>query len=63
MTNTMNSILSRVLSQEIAHQERWKKDDIAMGFSGTDRDEYIIEIKRFMESNKIPFNQDWYSRI
>lgn len=58
MTNTMNAILERVLSEEIAKQEMQSKKDIANGFPS--RDNIIKEIKDFMEENNIKFRQDFY---
>lgn len=58
MTNTMNAILERVLSEEIAKQEMQSKKDIANGFPP--RDNIIKEIKDFMEENDIKFRQDFY---
>lgn len=58
MTTRMNAILGRVLSQELAKQEVWGKQDIANGFPG--RDDVIKEIKDFMEENNIKFRKDFY---
>lgn len=59
----MKAILSRVLSQEIAHQEIWKKEAIEKwGTEKVDRDEIVKEIKSWMKQNKIKFNYDWYIR-
>lgn len=58
MTNTMNAILERVLSEEIAKQEMQSKKDIANGFPS--RDNIIKEIKDFMKENDIKFRQDFY---
>lgn len=58
MTNTMNAILERVLSEEIAKQEMQSKEDIANGFPS--RDNIIKEIKDFMKENDIKFRQDFY---
>ena len=61
MTDLMKGILGRVLSQEIAHQENWKKDDIErFGNDGTNRDMIIQQIKDFMEENEIQFREDFY---
>lgn len=61
MTDLMKSILGRVLSQEIAHQENWKADDIRrFGEDRVDRDEIIQQIKDFMEENGIQFREDFY---
>lgn len=58
MTERMQGILSRVLSQEIAKQEIWNKEDIANGFPT--REGTIQEIKDFMEENNIKFRKDFY---
>lgn len=58
MTDTMNAILERILSEEIAKQEMCSKKDIANGFPS--RDNIIKEIKDFMEENNIKFRQDFY---
>jgi hypothetical protein len=59
----MKAILSRVLSQEIAHQEIWKKEAIEKwGVEKVDRDKIVKEIKSWMEQNEIKFNYDWYIR-
>ena len=58
MTNTMNAILERVLSEEIAKQEMQSKKDIANG--SPSRDNIIKEIKDFMKENDIKFRQDFY---
>ena len=52
----MKSILSRVLSDEIRNQKKWKEDEKKMGFSDayTDRDYNIKRIIEFMEENDIP---------
>ncbi len=60
MTDIMNAILERVLSQEIAHQEQWSKEDVAMFGEHMNRDKQIQEIKQFMQDNDIRFNQEWY---
>lgn len=64
----MKAILSRVLSQEIAHQEKWKKEDVER--QGDDiasreevakqRDDFIKEIRDWMKKNDIKFSHDWY---
>ena len=60
----MTVILSRILSEEVAHQELWKKSDIErFGECTTDRDGIIEEIKQFMDDNGIPFNYDSYFSI
>ena len=61
MTDVMKSILSRVLSEEIAHQEQWEKQDIKnFGKSMTDRKGIVKEIKDFMNDNDIKFNDYFY---
>ena len=56
----MKSVLSRVLSQEIGNQLKWKENDINNGFSdGTDRNNNIARIKKFMSDNDIEFRQDY----
>lgn len=56
MKDIMKSILSRVLSEEIAHQENWKDEEPG----NVTRDRVISEIKNFMEENGIEFRQDYY---
>ena len=63
----MKAILSRVLSQEVAHQEIWKKEDIERRDDeaskkdvAKQRDEVIKVIKDWMEQNDIKFSVDWY---
>lgn len=53
----MKSILSRVLSDEIRNQEKWKEDERREGFpdSVCHRDANIAHIKQFMEENEIPW--------
>ena len=64
MTNVMKGILSRILSQEIAHQEQWQKDDIErFGEDITKRDEIIEEIKSFMDENGIEFSDHFYYSV
>lgn len=60
----MKSILSRVLSQEIRHQEQWKEQDVEMfgEHMAGPRNLNIKEIKNFMEENDIEFNYEWYIR-
>lgn len=61
MTTLMKGILGRVLSQEIAHQENWKKDDIErFGEDKVARDDIINKIKEFMKENDIEFREDFY---
>lgn len=54
----MKAILSRVLSQEVARQEIWKKDDIEDVTKQSD--EIIKNIKDWMKHNDIKFSLDWY---
>jgi hypothetical protein len=63
----MKAILSRVLSQEVAHQEIWKKEDIERRDDeaskkevAKQRDEVIKVIKDWMKQNDIKFSLDWY---
>lgn len=58
MTRKMNAILERILSQEIARQEVWSKEDVENGFPG--REDIIQEIKDFMKENDIKFRKDFY---
>ena len=60
MTKKMNAILERVLSQEIAHQEIWEKEDIARFGESMSRADTIAEIKQFMQENDIRFNHEFY---
>lgn len=66
MDEFMKSILCRVLSEEIAHQEQWKENDIKLFGSEekaketSDRDEWIKRIKEWMKENDIKFSYDHY---
>lgn len=61
MTDVMNGILSRVLSQEIAHQEIWQQQEVErFGKEMTGRNNIIKEIQNFMIENDIPFRNDFY---
>ena len=61
MSECMRSILSRVLSQEIGHQEKWKnEEEDKYGRCMGDRDEYVEEIRQFMKENNIEFRADFY---
>lgn len=65
MTNNevVKSILGRVLSQEIAHQEIWKKQDTEKYGIDSDRDALIKEIKEWMQENDIAFNRGFYEQV
>lgn len=56
MSDVMRSILSRVLTEEVAQQETWKKKELEDGFD-SDRDGIIDEIRQFMTDNDIPVYQ------
>lgn len=61
MTDLMKSILSRVLSQEIAHQEIWAEKELKrFGEPKINREEINKEIRQFMKDNNIEFRQDFY---
>lgn len=60
MNEMMISILSRVLSEELAHQENWKVYDKMKGYDVISRDNVINEVKQFMNENNIPFAKHWY---
>lgn len=60
MTARVNAILSRVLSEEIGRQEKWKNKDMDNGFDTTDRDEAVAELQQFMRDNNIEFRTDYY---
>lgn len=61
MSEFMRSILSRVLSQEIGHQEKWKnEEEDKYGYCNADRDNYVKEIQQFMQDNNIEFRTDFY---
>lgn len=61
MDDFMRTILSRVLSQEIGNQMRWKDEDIKNGFGdGADRDKNIGKIKEFMKQNGIEIRPDYF---
>jgi hypothetical protein len=60
MTARVNAILSRVLSEEIGRQEKWKNKDMDNGFNTTDRDEAVAELQQFMRDNDIEFRTDYY---
>ena len=62
MNKTVNSILSRALSEEIARQKKWKEEDIKQfGKCITNRDDIIKDIKSFMVENEIEFRTDYYT--
>lgn len=61
MTDLIKGVLSRVLSEELAHQENWKKDDASKHHAGViDRDSIMEEIRTYMKENDIPFRDDFY---
>lgn len=60
MTARVNAILSRVLSEELGRQEKWKNQDTDNGFDTTDRDEAVTELQQFMRDNNIEFRTDYY---
>lgn len=61
INDMMTSILSRVLSEELAHQENWKAYEKTKGWDGhINRDDIINEVKQFMDENNIPFAEHWY---
>ncbi len=62
MTDRMKNILERVLSQEIAKQEIWSKEDVELFGEHMNRNGIINEIKQFMKDEDIRFNQEWYIR-
>lgn len=62
MSSRMNGILERVLSQEIARQEVWSKEDVERFGEHMNRDALIAELRKFMQDNGIKFNQEWYIR-
>jgi len=52
----MSGILSRVLSDEVREQEKWRAQEMAAGYDVKNRDNIIKGIKLFMLDNEIP----WY---
>lgn len=60
MTSTLKSVFSRVLSEEIGKQEKWKNNDEDNGFDASHRDEVVKEIQQFMRDNEIDFRTDYY---
>lgn len=61
MTDTMKGILSRVLSQEIAHQEIWAQEELEkFGEPKIKREEIVAEIKKWMKDNDVEFRDDFY---
>lgn len=57
----MTAILSRVLSQEVAHQELWREQDIKrFGRDKVNRAEIISIIKDYMDEHEIMFNHIVY---
>lgn len=57
----VKGILSRILSQEVAHQEIWRdKERARFGYDKIDRDGIIEEIKQYMMDNDIDFNNEFY---
>lgn len=64
MNSIMKGILSRLLSQEIANQERWQQDEIKKyGKQQIDRDKIIKNIKDFMRENEIEFSERCYDDV
>ena len=64
MNNIMKGILSRLLSQEIANQERWQQNEIKeFGKQQIDRDKIIKNIKNFMKENEIEFSERCYDEV
>ena len=56
MDNFMKGILSRVLSEEIQNQMKWKEQDKGFGFPDDvleHRDDNIKRIRQFMHENNI----------
>lgn len=61
MNTFMQVILSRVLSEEIAQQELWQREDEKnFGKDMSDRSSYVAEIKQFMKDNGIEFKEHFY---
>lgn len=61
MDNVMKGILSRVLSQELANQEKWQQKEVKeYGADLAERDEIKAIINKFMEENDIEFRTDYY---
>lgn len=64
MNSIMKGILSRLLSQEIANQERWQENEIKeFGKQQIDRDKIIKNIKDFMKENEIEFSERCYDEV
>jgi hypothetical protein len=56
----MKGILSRVLSQELAHQKIWgEQEEREMGYNHN-REAIIADIKTWMTANGIEFRADFY---
>ncbi len=61
MNDTMNAVLSRILSEEIAKQEVWRDlEQTQFEISPDSRNEVIDTVKAFMQENNIDFRQDFY---
>ena len=60
MTEKMNHILERVLSEELGRQDAWLEEDRSMGFDVSNRKSAIDEIHEFMMTNDISIRQDFY---
>lgn len=61
MDRFMNSILSRVLSEEIGRQLRWAdKEEKEFGMDRSNREDNAKRIKKFMDENEIDFREDFY---
>ena len=61
MTDTMKGILSRVLLQEIAHQEIWAEKELErFGEPKIRREEIIAEIRKWMKDIGVEFRDDFY---
>jgi hypothetical protein len=61
MTDTVRSILTRILNQECDNQRRWEQEDIQLGIDFGERQEYIDELHKYMEENGIPIQPLVYS--
>lgn len=60
MTDRLNAILERVLSEELGKQSVWKEDDKKHGFPIDTRNEAIKDIEDFMKVNGIKLNRAYY---
>lgn len=61
MDEFMKGILSRVLSEEIAKQQKWAdREERDFGMDRSNREDNVKRIQEFMDKNEIKFREDFY---